>query len=659
MYLLIQVIFPANVLAQTAGTLITSGVTYNQDSSASITQAQNTSIRVPQNLINPTQGWIAGRIKMGFASTVNLSADPAIFDMSESDPRSLFVYYDQGSDTFHFERFAGSNGGHTAASGGQTFSAGTLKTIIVAWTATQLKVSIDGTPFVPVPPVANNTIPAQASFYIGTSPIQGAHRQPDSDYYWVAGGTGTLTDANAATIHAFGNTDKPRSAFPGSAAFIWWANNDQYNNDGSVGATNTPVLSNTSTPRPSITTSCPTGGVPGDANNDGRVDGVDFVAWLNHYNQAFSCPINGDFNKNGFVDGVDYSTWLFNYGHGLLTPTAILTSTPTHVTTPTSGGPTLPPPTPPSGTSGIWISANELAQLPISGPAWSHVKSVADGDLGSPDIANQDSLHDTNTLAIALVYARTGDLAYRTKAKNAIMSAIGTEAGARTLALGRNLAGYVIAADLINLRTFSPNDDATFRAWLPKVRNALISTHEDRPNNWGTHAGASREAADVYLGDKSDLARAAQVFKGWLGDRSSYAGFSYGALEWQCDASAPVGINRKGCLKIINGVNIDGALPEELRRGTTLQQNYIYGALSGALVQAVILSRAGYDTWNWSDQALGRAFKWLDNVAHYPASGNDTWEPHLINKIYGTSWPAPIPSSEGTTMGFTDWTHSR
>jgi hypothetical protein len=77
----------------------------------------------------------------------------------------------------------------------------------------------------------------------------------------------------------------------------------------------------------------------------------------------------------------------------------------------------------------------------------------------------------------------------------------------------------------------------------------LVSTHEDRPNNWGTHAGASRVAVAVYLGDSAELERAAQVFKGWLGDRASYAGFNYGDLSWQCDAANPSASTRSAAPK--------------------------------------------------------------------------------------------------------------
>src|SRR5690348_6398540 len=82
---------------------------------------------------------------------------------------------------------------------------------------------------------------------------------------------------------------------------------------------------------------------------------------------------------------------------------------------------------------GIWLSYEEIAKLPMTGKAWSNVKSAADGYLGTANISDQDSKHDVNTLAVALVYARTGTATYRTKAADAIMAAIGTEKGGRTL----------------------------------------------------------------------------------------------------------------------------------------------------------------------------------------------------------------------------------
>lgn len=315
----------------------------------------------------------------------------------------------------------------------------------------------------------------------------------------------------------------------------------------------------------------------------------------------------------------------------------------------------------------LWLSPTEIAVLPMSGAAWARVKAAADGALGSPNIADQNSSHDVRTLAVALVYARTGIGAYRAKAANAIMSAIGTEAGGRTLALGRNLVSYVIAADLIQLRTYNPAADQRFRAWLSAVRRetldgkTLVNTQELRPNNWGTHAGASRVAVDLYLGDTADLARAATVFRGWLGDRAAYAGFRYGDLSWQCNASAPVGINPP-CLKL--GHPIGGVLPDDQRRGGGFAwppacENYTWEARQGALVAAQLLSRVGYPAypaWSWSNRALLRSVQWSYGTG-CPATGDDTWEMALINRAYGTAYPAG--AGVGKNMAWTDWTHAR
>ena len=294
------------------------------------------------------------------------------------------------------------------------------------------------------------------------------------------------------------------------------------------------------------------------------------------------------------------------------------------------------------------------------------MKAAADGSLGTANVADQSSEHDVKTLAVALVYARTGTTSYRAKAASAIMSAIGTEAGGRTLALARNLTAYVIAADLINLKAYDASKESQFRSWVSSVRtktldgDTLVSTHEARANNWGTAAGAARIAADVYLGDTVDLARATSVFQGWLGDRSKYSGLNFGGdLSWQADPANPVGINKKGAL--IQGKNVDGVLPDDQRRsgGFTWpapQQNYVWGALGPAFMQAELLKHAGYPAYSWSDSALKRAIVWLHAVNNFPASGDDGWVPWIANNAYGTSYPAPSRSN-GKVMGWTAWTH--
>jgi uncharacterized repeat protein (TIGR02059 family) len=179
-------------------------------------------VSVVGNPVGPTQGWVAVRVRFGWDSTTPFSPDPGIVDMSFSNNDALFCYWDVASHTFHLERHKG-GAGTTAASAAQTFSAGTIKTVIYAWTSTDVRISVDGGALIGT---GNTTIPGQATLYIGSDQVQGngTNRQGDADYLWVAGGSGMLTSADAATIHAFGNADHPQGDFPGSATFAWAAN---------------------------------------------------------------------------------------------------------------------------------------------------------------------------------------------------------------------------------------------------------------------------------------------------------------------------------------------------------------------------------------------------------------------------------------------------
>lgn len=326
-----------------------------------------------------------------------------------------------------------------------------------------------------------------------------------------------------------------------------------------------------------------------------------------------------------------------------------------------------------AATKGMWLSRSTISSLPVSGPAWTRMKRAAAADWGTVTLFSTGQRHDTGALAAALVYARTGDRAYRNKVGNALAAVIGTDRrtdGRQGYQLGvaRNLTGFVVAADLIDLDSWNAKVAADFRRWLAELRtkrgprgeDSLVETQERRPNNFGTHASAARIAASFYLGDVRDLARAAAVFRGWLGDRASYAGFSFGSRDWQCSPSAPVGVNPAGCTKA--GRSIDGVLPDDQRRGggfrwPPAKENYAWEALQGATVAAELLSRAGYPAWEWQDRALLRAVRWLHAEAGFPAEGDDTWIPWLVNAVYGTSFPSRA-AKVGKNMAWTNWTHS-
>jgi pectate lyase len=72
----------------------------------------------------------------------------------------------------------------------------------------------------------------------------------------------------------------------------------------------------TPTVRPSVApTATPVPAIPGDANGDKHVDGLDYVIWLNHYGTTSQNGVgDGDFNADKKIDGLDYVIWLNNYG---------------------------------------------------------------------------------------------------------------------------------------------------------------------------------------------------------------------------------------------------------------------------------------------------------------------------------------------------------
>ena len=316
----------------------------------------------------------------------------------------------------------------------------------------------------------------------------------------------------------------------------------------------------------------------------------------------------------------------------------------------------------------ILISRSRLGSLPTSGAAWSQLKAVADANAGTPNLSNMDQENNVRVLAKALVFARTGDAKYRTDVIANLKAAVGTEGGS-ALALAREAAAYALAADFIGLAQADPSfDSGTFRPWLQSLLTksiedrSLRSTHEERANNWGTHAGASRAAIAAYLGDTAELARTAQVFHGWVGNRSAYSGFSFGDLSWQPNPSAPVAVLPSGAR--MGGQAIGGALPEEMRRGGEFQwppagTDYPWGALEGAVLQAEILHRFGYDAYNWGDAALLRAVRFLFDTADWRPAGNDQWVFWVIDYRYGTGYRAGAPISPGKNFAWSDWLYSR
>jgi hypothetical protein len=348
----------------------------------------------------------------------------------------------------------------------------------------------------------------------------------------------------------------------------------------------------------------------------------------------------------------------------------------------------------------LWISPAEIRALPVAGErgcdkrcgqAWMALKEAATAVHPRPNLADVDEEAGNFVLAKALVAVRLGDSKVTAGLKGDVVKlleqAIGTENGANALAVGRNVAAYVIAADIIDLAVVKPGfDESVFKPWLRSVAmtkfmgRTLRSCQEDRPNNWGTHCGASRIAIAAYLDDRMELTRAASVFQGWLGDRRSYTGFKFGAeaFTWVSDvclrsasSCQPVPVNPPGSL--VNGHNVDGVVVDDQRRTGEFTwppkyTYYSYGGLGGAVVQAGILSRFGFDAWQWGDRAVQRAVEWM----FYHTDRKPKWDTcddinkryvlDLVDHAYGSNFIermdcAPEASKPGRNIAWTSWTH--
>jgi hypothetical protein len=312
------------------------------------------------------------------------------------------------------------------------------------------------------------------------------------------------------------------------------------------------------------------------------------------------------------------------------------------------------------------MDVSSLTAESISGTAWTNVLSAAADRRGGVDLANQDSTYAARTVAAALVYARTGDTAQRDQVIATLRQLPSASlSGARVLSVSRQLGGYAIAADVVGYR------DPAFQSWIGGMRTKVIGGHgrwvaisqtsEDSPNNWGAWAMASRIAVSSYLGDRADLARAATVFRGFVGERSAYAGFAHTSdydASWGCGGAAWVPINPASCGGQAGAIVEDisrsaGSYPSVDKVGLT----YSWEVLGGATLSSRLLQRAGYaDVWQWGDRALLRAATFLQQHGGYSSmySANQ-YIPYEINRAYSVNLGPLGPVGFGRQFGFTDW----
>jgi len=332
----------------------------------------------------------------------------------------------------------------------------------------------------------------------------------------------------------------------------------------------------------------------------------------------------------------------------------------------------------------LLVSRAELVALPTSGPAWDRLLADANASWGAADPSNQDSKVARLVFAGALVAARTGDEAMRQKVVDALEGWWRGPFSTRLLALARQTYGYVLAADLVGYR------NPSFAEWLADARTRQAGTHArwktlgftagNTANNYGTWSLASLIAIDAFLDDRPALDRDWAIFRGYGTPFPS--GWSGGPFvktidwneAWSCVASdgtdaTPIGINTS-CSK--DGIDLDGAFVEDLSRSTTYPipdatgEMYTWESVRALTVEALLLNRAGYDSWRVNDSQLGRLVAFLRRTPSAEVSGDGTmwgydryvhngWPRWVLNRFLGTSLPTNGVTNGDRAVGYSDW----
>lgn len=187
-------------------------------------------IQASASLLDETQGWFAFRFRPGWDTASEPSGGASlefIFAWLDDGVNVLYCFYNEATNALHFVRAVG--GANTTVTLPWSPEYEIPATIVIAWTATQLKLSLDGGAFASI---ANTHIPTLAAtlFDFGSGgTILSPDKEFDGDILWAAWGTGTLSDADAAFLHATGDDGPVPSQLPSAAACkaVWDADTEE------------------------------------------------------------------------------------------------------------------------------------------------------------------------------------------------------------------------------------------------------------------------------------------------------------------------------------------------------------------------------------------------------------------------------------------------
>lgn len=355
------------------------------------------------------------------------------------------------------------------------------------------------------------------------------------------------------------------------------------------------------------------------------------------------------------------------------------------VTVTASGSGPGPGPAPSPGDY-VLIRRSDLMSKPTSGPGWDFLRQQADSSWGPPNLSEANTTTQTQVLAAALVYARTGEASYRDRVIAAVRQVPGTEAGADiVLPVARNLFGYVVAADLVGMPLDTPTANGqTWRQFLQGVRQlefpgnatwpSLEITAGHSAGNWNAYALSSHLAVSAVLGDEAGVARDITIFRRFLGDTTSpwpafnpSAGYVWAGniftgpnpgRTWDMTPTLQRGINPAGPANgaIILDASRNSSVPSQACCTMELAgRAYTEESLDALLAITTVLKARGLDFTDFEDQALRRAYEFLLSAGGPSPYAENRYLALAVNSLYGTAHDTSRGDSISRHLGYGGW----
>ena len=332
------------------------------------------------------------------------------------------------------------------------------------------------------------------------------------------------------------------------------------------------------------------------------------------------------------------------------------------------------------------IRRADLMAKPTSGAGWNYLKSQADALWETPDLSRLNTKTPAMVMAAGLVYARTGDTKYQDKVIAALKAVPGTEAKAtEVLPFARNIFGYVVAADLVDMPLDTVADNGqTWRAFLEGARSkqftgntrwiSLEKTAGDSASNWNAYALSSHLVISTVLGDTTAVDRDITIYRRFLGDVTSpwpafapTAGYTWNGngRTWDMTQTLQRGINpdkpgdsRSGA--IILDASRHTWLPSVRWGGMDLAgRAYTEETLDALLAVNMVLRAQGVDFTDFQNQALRRAYAFLVRNGGPSGYSNGRYLALAINNMYGTTFNTSAGDSVARHLGYGGWLLTR